>query len=54
MKDPTDEEFVDDECPECEECEFSVEIKDPYCTGDRWFTIIECGSDGGCIYKKDF
>lgn len=26
----------------CQNCPYGVKIKDPYSTGDYWFTVTEC------------
>lgn len=30
--------------PECCDCAYGREVKDPFGTGDRWYTEIECGA----------
>jgi len=33
---------ADETCPMCSECEYSHTERDPYGTGDNWFSLTEC------------
>lgn len=35
----------------CGECENSIEVRDPYCTGDSWYTVYECRLIDSCPYE---
>lgn len=35
----------------CGECMHSIEVKDPYSTGDGWYSIAECGA-ANCPWNK--
>jgi hypothetical protein len=37
----------------CRDCSFSYEERDPYGTGDRWYSLTECGNDNGCPWGKE-
>lgn len=39
----------DDPAPvNCDECEHSQAVNDPYGTGDRWFVLLECNLGRAC------
>lgn len=39
---------------DCFSCDYGYDLRDPYGTGDRWYSIRECGrEDDGCPWGKE-